>query len=60
MVTPQDVAGRVVCGPDPEAHRRAIDAFGGAGFDHVYVHQVGREQGEFLAFCARELAPALR
>src|SRR5581483_1252395 len=42
-VTPEQVAGKVVCGPDPDAHRRAIDEFEQAGFGRVYVHQVGRD-----------------
>jgi G6PDH family F420-dependent oxidoreductase len=40
-VTAEQVARSVVCGPDPEAHLAAIARFAGAGFDHVYVHQVG-------------------
>jgi hypothetical protein len=32
-------------------------AFAEAGFDHVYVHQVGTDQEGFLDFHARELLP---
>jgi coenzyme F420-dependent glucose-6-phosphate dehydrogenase len=56
---PEQVAENVVCGPDPGEHRRAIDEFEQAGFDHVYVHQVGRDQESFLAFYEREILPAL-
>ena len=47
-VTPEQVAEAVVCGPDPERHRAAIAEFEQAGFDHVYVHQVGDDQEGFL------------
>jgi coenzyme F420-dependent glucose-6-phosphate dehydrogenase len=58
MVTPEEVAEAVVCGPDPERYRRQIDEFGEAGFDHVYIHQVGRDQEGFLRFARSELALA--
>jgi len=57
-VTPQDVAEVVVCGPDAERHRKAIDEFEDAGFDHVYVHQVGPDQESFFAFARNELLVA--
>jgi hypothetical protein len=57
MVTEDDVAESVVCGPDPERYAEAIDAFVDAGYDHVYVHQVGPDQDGFLRFAERELLP---
>ena len=57
MVDEEDVAGVVVCGPDPERHAEAIDAFVDAGYDHVYVHQVGPDQAGFIRFAERELLP---
>jgi coenzyme F420-dependent glucose-6-phosphate dehydrogenase len=59
-VREQDVAEIVVCGPDPERHRRAIQAFVEAGIDHVYVHQVGPDQDGFFGFYEREVLPAFR
>jgi hypothetical protein len=58
MVTEADVAESVVCGPDPERHRAKIREFADAGFDHVYVHQVGPDQEAFLGFYEREVLPA--
>ena len=58
LVTPQDVAESVVCGPDPERHRKAIDEFDEAGFDHVYIHQVGPDQASFFEFARNELTLA--
>ena len=57
MVTEEDVAETVVCGPDPSKHVEAIDAFVDAGYDHVYVHQVGPDQAGFIEFAERELLP---
>ena len=55
LVTEDAVAGQVACGPDPETHRAAIAEFAEAGYDHVYVHQVGPDQEGFLDFYGREI-----
>jgi coenzyme F420-dependent glucose-6-phosphate dehydrogenase len=57
MVTAEDVAKAVVCGPDPSAHIARIDEYVEAGFTHVYVHQVGPDQEGFFRFYAREILP---
>jgi coenzyme F420-dependent glucose-6-phosphate dehydrogenase len=56
----ENVAEEIVCGPDPARHLDAIRSYVEAGFDHVYVHQVGPDQEGFLEFAARELVPAVR
>ncbi len=56
-VTDEQVAATTICGPDPERHRKAIEEFADAGFDHVYVHQVGPDQDGFMQFYAREILP---
>jgi G6PDH family F420-dependent oxidoreductase len=60
MVTEDDVAADVVCGPDPEKHLEGIQKFVDAGFDHVYVHQVGADQEGFLTFYEHEVLPEVR
>ncbi len=55
MVSEESVAEVVVCGPDPQAHLDGISRFVDAGFDHVYVHQVGPDQDGFLDLYAREV-----
>ena len=57
IVTEDDVAESVVCGPELDAHLEGIEAFATAGFDHVFVHQVGHDQKGFLDFYAREVLP---
>ena len=59
MLTREQVAGAVVCGPDADRHREAIEEFERAGFDHVYVHQVGPDQDGFIRFYEREILGAL-
>jgi len=59
-VRPEDVAKLVVCGPDPERHRAEIEKYAEAGFDHVYVHQVGPDQEGFFRFYAEEILPKLQ
>ena len=60
MVTPQDVAESIVCGPDPERYRKEIERYEEAGFDHVYLHQVGPDQESFFRFARNELTLATR
>jgi coenzyme F420-dependent glucose-6-phosphate dehydrogenase len=60
MVKPEDVAQSIICGPDPQKHIAAIQKYVDAGFDHVYVHQVGPDQEGFFQFYQREVLPNFR
>jgi G6PDH family F420-dependent oxidoreductase len=60
MVSEDDVAGGVVCGPDAERHVQAIQEYVDAGFTHVYVHQVGPDQGGFFRFYEERVLPKFR
>ena len=55
MVDEESIAEAIVCGPDPDAHLSGIREFADAGFDHVYVHQVGPDQDGFIDFYEREV-----
>lgn len=59
MVGEHDIAEAVICGPDRETHLSAIREFSDAGFDHVYIHQVGPDQEGFFQFYEREVIPKL-
>ncbi len=59
LVTEDQVAEKIVCGPDPERHVEMIRAYLDAGFDEVYVNQVGGDQAGFFEFYRRELVPRL-
>ena len=54
-----DVAETVVCGPDVERWAEQAAAYAEAGFDHLYFHQVGRDQEGFFRFWQKELGPRL-
>ena len=45
------------CGPDPEKHIEQIRKVVKAGADHVYIHQVGKDQEGFLRFYERHVLP---
>lgn len=59
MVRPGDLS-EIPMGPDAEPYLEAIAKYERAGYDHVTVHQVGRDQDGFLAFAVRSLIPQLR
>jgi hypothetical protein len=40
----------------PEKYLEKIRSFADAGFDHVYIHQVGPNQEGFFDFYERDLA----
>ena len=55
MVEPDDLSESMVLGPDRDRYRERIKEFEDAGFDHVYIHQVGPDQAGFIEFARREL-----
>ncbi len=56
-VTEDDVAESVVCGNDPDRHLENIQSYIDAGFDYVYIHQIGPDQEAFFRFYAEEILP---
>lgn len=60
IVSEDLVAETVVCGPDSQRHRAKLQEYIDAGFDHVYVHQIGPDQRGFLDFYAREVLSAFQ
>ena len=60
LVTEEMVAEAVVCGPDPERHVENIRQAAEAGYDEVYVQQIGPEQEAFFRFYEKEVLPGLR
>jgi coenzyme F420-dependent glucose-6-phosphate dehydrogenase len=56
-VTEEDVAELTPHGPDPAPYLEQIGKFADAGFTHVYIHQIGDNQDEFVEFARRELLP---
>lgn len=54
------MAKEITRGPDPDKHLAAIKKYAEAGYDHLWLHQVGPDQDGFRQFCERELLPKLR
>ena len=48
------------CGPDPDVHAAGVLAYAQAGFDEVYVSQVGPDVDGFFDFYASTVLPRLR
>jgi coenzyme F420-dependent glucose-6-phosphate dehydrogenase len=57
MLSEDDMAEIVACGPDPERHVEMIQRFVEAGCDHVYLHQIGPDQDGFFDFYEGEILP---
>jgi hypothetical protein len=57
LVTPEKIAESVVVGPDASKYLAKIDEYAQAGFDHVYIHQVGPDQEGFIRFAERAILP---
>jgi len=57
MVSEEALAESIVCGPDPEKHISKIREAAKAGADHIYVHQVGKDQEGFFRFYEKGILP---
>jgi G6PDH family F420-dependent oxidoreductase len=57
IVTEELVRERVACGPDPQRHLAAIQAYADAGYDQVHILQMGPDQAGMLRFYEREILP---
>ncbi|MFI9722026.1 TIGR03557 family F420-dependent LLM class oxidoreductase [Streptomyces sp. NPDC052396] len=59
LVTPEQVAGKVTCGDDPDEHVRTLQAYAEAGFDRVHISQIGPDQQGFFDFYRTKVLPSL-
>jgi coenzyme F420-dependent glucose-6-phosphate dehydrogenase len=59
-VRPEDFEGRMVVSADLDVHRADIQRHLDLGFDRIYLHNVGRNQAEFLEVFGRDVLPGLR
>lgn len=60
LVTEDMVADKAVCGDDVEEHVAALSAFADAGFDRIYVNQIGPDQRGFFDFYRTKVLPQLQ
>jgi G6PDH family F420-dependent oxidoreductase len=59
LVRPEDFEGRMVISADPDVHRAHIQKFADLGFERIYLHNVGRNQRDWIDVFARDVLPAL-
>ena len=60
LVTPEMLAESITCGPDVDRHVQTLQAYADAGFDELYVNQIGPDQDAFFAAYRDEVLPRLR
>lgn len=59
LVRPEDFEGRMVISADPDVHRAEIQRYVDLGFDRVYLHNVGRNQREWIEVFGEQVLPKL-
>lgn len=57
MVSQKDISSKYVLGHDKEKTIEALKAYENAGFTHVYIHNIGSRQEEFLKWASRNILP---
>jgi G6PDH family F420-dependent oxidoreductase len=57
LVTEEMIAESVPCGPDVDAIVAAFQEYADAGFDELYVQQIGPRQEKFFELLEREVLP---
>ncbi|QMU76710.1 LLM class F420-dependent oxidoreductase [Streptacidiphilus sp. PB12-B1b] len=60
LVTEEQVAEAIVCGDDAQQHLDAVRQYVDAGFDHVFVGQIGQHYQGFFDFYRDRVLPGLR
>lgn len=59
LVRPEDFEGRLVISADPDRHRAEIQRYVDLGFDRIYLHNVGRNQREWIDVFAADVLSKL-
>jgi len=59
LVRPEDFEGRMIISADPDRHRAEIQKYVDLGFDRIYLHNVGRNQREWIDTFSRDVLPKL-
>jgi G6PDH family F420-dependent oxidoreductase len=59
LVRPEDFEGRLLISEDTDAHRAHIQKYVDLGFSRIYLHNVGRNQRDWIDVFARDVLPKL-
>jgi len=57
--TPDKLAEKIACGPDPENAAQNIRKYVDAGFDEIYIAQMGDDQAGGIKFLTEQVLPLL-
>lgn len=57
LVTEEMIAEQIPCGPDPRRYVEQINAYAEAGFDELYIQQIGPDQAAFFEAFRDEVLP---
>jgi G6PDH family F420-dependent oxidoreductase len=60
LVSEEQMAEEMPCGPDLEPHFEMIQRFARAGFDELYIQQVGGDVERFFELYAEQVLPRVR
>ena len=60
LVRPEDFKNRVLISSDLEEHLAHVQHYVDMGFDEIHLHNVGRNQAEFIEVFGREVLPNLK
>ena len=60
LVRPEDFKNRVLISSDLEVHTRQIQHYVDMGYDEIHLHNVGRNQREFIEVFGKDVLPNLR
>ena len=59
LVREEDFVGRMVISSDPDEHRAHLQQYVDLGFDRIYLHNVGRNQREWIEVFGEQVLPKL-
>ncbi|MFE4467944.1 TIGR03557 family F420-dependent LLM class oxidoreductase [Leifsonia sp. NPDC056824] len=59
LVRPEDFEDRMVISADPDVHRLSIQRFADLGFDRIYLHNVGRDQHDWIDLFGSQVLPKI-
>lgn len=59
-IRPEEMKEHVLIASDPKRYISWLNAYGAMGFNEIFVHNVGRNQREFIHMFGREVVPFLR
>jgi coenzyme F420-dependent glucose-6-phosphate dehydrogenase len=60
MLDAAEATEKVVLGANPDDYLEMISQYTDAGYDHIYMHNIGPDQNRFLEFAEQELLPMLK